>query len=174
MKQVDAFVEPFNDDGHDFIKTAAINLLQSNRHVDLKVRLAKDSTKTPDRARKLLATKRLCQPKTFNHFVMNLPASAINFLPSFEGLYTGQDHLFSPHTDTLLPMIHVYCFSTKSDDNVEENLKICRDLSQELKYEIKPGTPEVEIHDVRDVAPNKRMFCASFRLPAEVAFREAQ
>jgi tRNA (guanine37-N1)-methyltransferase len=69
----------------------------------------------------------------------------------------------------------VYCFSTKSDDNVEEGKKICEEITQQLGFEMKPGKIEdggVEVHDVRDVAPKKRMFCASFRLPTEVAFRE--
>ena len=69
-------------------------------------------------------------------------------------------------------MIHVYCFSTKSDDNSEEKIKICNEISERIGYVIRPGDEEVQIWDVRDVAPMKRMFCASFRLPGEVAFRE--
>ena len=73
-------------------------------------------------------------------------------------------------------MIHAHCFSTKSDDNVEEQKKICQELTEQLGHRMRPGDPrnagEVEIWDVRDVAPLKRMFCASFRLPREVAFRK--
>lgn len=70
-------------------------------------------------------------------------------------------------------MIHVYCFSTKSDTNEEEKVKICQEISVQLDCEIGPKDSEMSIWDVRDVAPQKRMFCASFRLPAEVAFRES-
>jgi len=114
-------------------------------------------------------------PKTFNHYILNLPASAITFLPAFIGLYAGKSELFAPHTSTKLPMIHVHCFNTKSDNNKEEETKICKEISEQLGHTMKPGDPEtageVEIWDVRDVAPLKRMFCASFRLPMEVAFR---
>lgn len=127
---------------------------------------------------------------------MNLPATAITFLPSFIGLYAaptasrsstdiradgasqseqGLAHLFAPHTRTKLPMIHVYCFSTKSADNKAQEVEICKEISRQLglegESEITPQTEEVSIFDVRDVAPKKRMFCASFRLPREVAFR---
>jgi tRNA (guanine37-N1)-methyltransferase len=68
-------------------------------------------------------------------------------------------------------MIHVYCFSTKSDDNEEEEIKIRQELSEQLGYEVGQNHEDLNIWDVRDVAPLKRMFCASFRLPGEVAFR---
>lgn len=114
-------------------------------------------------------------PKTFSHFVLNLPATAISFLPAFIGLYTDDSALFGPEEARELPMVHVHCFSTKSDNNKEEESKICKEISEQIDFRMRPGNPEIEgeaeIWDVRDVAPMKRMFCASFRLPREVAFR---
>ena len=109
---------------------------------------------------------------------MNLPASALTFLPAFRGLYCGHETLFAPYTKTQLPMVHVHCFSTKSEDNVREGIDICERISEQLGVRVVPKgsagggkeETEVEIHDVRDVAPLKRMFCASFRLPRSVAF----
>ena len=122
-------------------------------------------------------TATLVSPKVFNHYILNLPASAITFLPAFIGLYAGREDLFRPSTDAKLPTIHVHCFSTKSDDNKAEEIKICQQVSEQLGYEMRPGDIEtegaVQVWDVRDVAPLKRMFCASFRLPGEVAFRVA-
>ena len=111
------------------------------------------------------------QPKTFSHYVMNLPASAISFLPAFIGLYRENRELFDPTTEIKLPMIHVHCFSTKSDDDVAEHQKICAELSEQLGCSMTTSDHEMRIHRVRNVAPKKVMFCASFRLPAEVAFQ---
>ncbi len=55
---------------------------------------------------------------------------------------------------------------------MRETKEICERISQSLGWEVKPGDEDVGIWEVRDVAPKKRMFCASFRLPREVAFRE--
>jgi tRNA (guanine37-N1)-methyltransferase len=119
---------------------------------------------------------------------MNLPATALTFLPSFAGLYAGHESLFQPHTGVSLPYVHVHCFSTKSEDHIKEGLEITGIISKMLGTEMrlregevgkvdrgdleKLAENEVVVQDVRDVAPLKRMFCASFRLPAEVSFRK--
>lgn len=112
-------------------------------------------------------------PPTISHFVMNLPASAIEFLHNFRGLYHGHEDLFVPRTETKLPLIHVHCFSVKADDATPLT-DICQRIEKEIGVMLKPGDAENEgevlIYDVRDVAPAKRMFCATFRLPREVAF----
>ena len=172
--KVSRFVKPFNEDGRTFIRDSATKLLETDTQVDITPKESRAQRQNPS-LRKVPRTI-VTAPKTFNHYVLNLPASAITFLPAFIGLYVGHSDLFTPHTSTKLPMIHAYCFSTKSDDNKEEEIKICMEISEQIGYEMKPGDPEkqgeVEIWDVRDVAPLKRMFCASFRLPKEVAFRE--
>ncbi|KAK4545682.1 hypothetical protein LTR36_002636 [Oleoguttula mirabilis] len=167
--KVSDYVRPFNDDGRAFIRTATARLAEVDHKVDVVPKRArKESLAKPDVGRALH------QPKTFQHFVLNLPASALTFLPSFIGLYPSALRHQLPEQFPM-PFVHVYCFSTKSDDNVAEGNLICEELSRQLGHEMKPGKLEdgdVKVWDVRDVAPKKRMFCASFALPREVAFRE--
>ncbi|KAF2498177.1 guanine-N(1)--methyltransferas-like protein [Lophium mytilinum] len=178
------FVRPFNEDGAKFIKTAAAELLKTQHSVTIKTRkdikTARSARTKPD-APKAGAThepqpsQTLTQPRFFNHFVMNLPASALSFLPAFVGIYAQPAFkaLSSEEREKIpMPLVHVYCFSSKSDDNVAQTAEICEEISTFLGTQITPETPETTVWDVRDVAPKKRMFCASFRLPREVAFRE--
>ncbi|KAL8785444.1 MAG: hypothetical protein Q9213_003374 [Squamulea squamosa] len=162
------------EDGHSFIRTSSIQLLNSNRQITIHPKVSR-TARTTENQKPFHQTpvEVLKEPKTFSHYILNLPASALTFLSNFIGIYGHHEHLLYPHTDVKLPMVHVYCFSTKSDDNKAEEAKICGEISWQLGYKIKvPGDEEMEIWDVRDVAPQKRMFCASFRLPAEVAFRK--
>ena len=110
-------------------------------------------------------------PKLFSHYVMNLPATAIKFLGSFIGLFNGREHLFHPFTKTHLPWIHVYCFNPRRENLEDASVDICQELSKELNFEMTPAYETLDITFVRLVAPKKQMFRASFRLPAEVAFR---
>ena len=162
----------FNEDGRTFIRRSAKKLREENFEVQIPIKSETKSESAQLAApRRRIAMKTIARPKTFSHYVMNLPSSATTFLDSFIGLYHGQEQLFTPHTQTKLPMIHVHCFSTKSEGNKQEEIKICQDISDHLGHKISPGDEELLIWDCRDVAPDKRMFCASFRLPPEVAFR---
>ncbi|MCJ1388103.1 tRNA(m(1)G37)methyltransferase [Xylographa bjoerkii] len=172
LNKVSQFLQPFNEDGRSFIRTSAQSLLADDRQVDVTPKGKRRSKEAEACAStEARAQMYITQPKTFHHYVMNLPATAITFLDAFIGLYKGREDLFSPHTSTQLPMIHVYCFCTKSDDNKAEKVKICKEISSRIGYALQPNDEKFEFWDVRDVAPQKRMFCASFRLPPEVAFR---
>jgi tRNA (guanine37-N1)-methyltransferase len=170
--QVRHFVRPFNEDGHTFIHHAADSILNLTSTHQNTVSIPAKRVFNARASDPVPPPTILTIPQTISHFVMNLPATAIDFLGSFNGLYQGHEQLFEPHTSTKLPMVHVHCFSTKSEDNVREGIEICERISEKLGYVVRPGDKELVIHEVRDVAPKKRMFCASFRLPGEVAFRE--
>ncbi|KAH7635113.1 hypothetical protein SMAC4_12596 [Sordaria macrospora] len=167
--KVSQYVRPFCQDGRTFIHHAADSVLEAHKaseHVLI-------APKPPSRAKKAPKPepKRVDIPPTISHFVMNLPATAIEFLGCYRGVYAGHEDLFEG--GKLMPMVHVHCFSFKADDETPRN-DICERITKYLGFKVKPGNPDVEgevaVHDVRDVAPAKRMFCASFRIPREAAF----
>ncbi|KND90293.1 tRNA (guanine(37)-N1)-methyltransferase [Tolypocladium ophioglossoides CBS 100239] len=170
--KVSEFVKPFNYDGHDFIQKAAELVLEASQRGDCAVvKPAKVSRSAPPATRP--QPVRIPVPPTVSHFVMNLPASALEFLHNYRGLYRGHEKLFTPHTEAELPMVHAHCFAAKGDDATPLD-DICQRICNGIGVRLVPGDAEkpgqVSIHEVRDVAPAKRMFCASFRLPPEVAF----
>ncbi|CAG8443503.1 4116_t:CDS:10 [Diversispora eburnea] len=147
-------IYPYNLDGRHFIKKAVqdleITFNNSNEKNEKNVTVTvADST--------CLETSTI-NFQTFDHFIMNLPATAIEFLDSFRGLYKGKESLFEASSMDL-PMIHCHCFS-KSETPEKELLE--DSLSPE----------SYKIHFVRQVAPNKNMFCFSFRLSRAVAFSQ--
>ena len=171
INHVSQFVKAFNSDAREFVRSSAEALLEEEIQVDVSPKVKKVSRSAVQTTPQALPVW-LKQPRTFDHYVMNLPASAITFLDTFVGLYHGQELLFTPHTAKRLPMIHVYCFGAKIEYMKKIEDEICTEISKRLGYPISRDDDELEIHDVRDVAPLKRMFCVSFRLPADVAFRK--
>ncbi|PNW71749.1 hypothetical protein CHLRE_16g672041v5 [Chlamydomonas reinhardtii] len=95
----------------------------------------------------------------FDHVVMNLPASAIEFLDAFNGA-------FDPvaWADRPLPTVHCYTFKRANETEAD----IVAKAEGYLGGPMEAGA--CVVHTVRDVAPNKLMLCLSFRVPKAVAF----
>ncbi|KAL0714546.1 hypothetical protein Bca4012_021525 [Brassica carinata] len=93
-----------------------------------------------------------------DHVIMNLPASALQFLDSFSKVIQRK------YWKGPLPLIHCYCFIRAS----ETTESIIAEAEKALKFHIEDPV----FHKVRDVAPNKAMFCLSFRLPEACLIEE--
>ena len=115
----------------------------------------------------------------FDHAIMNLPQTAIDFLDVFRGLlYTKGKVLREPPPGKLLPMVHVYCFEKEPEaDEVGPGVPTAAEKAvarAEAALGVAAGAlaGKVDVHVVRDVAPKKPMLCLSFRLPDDVARSE--
>mmetsp|Transcript_30426 Transcript_30426/g.64416 ORF Transcript_30426/g.64416 Transcript_30426/m.64416 type:complete len:622 (+) Transcript_30426:40-1905(+) len=118
-----------------------------------------------------------------DHFIMNLPQLAPEFLDAFRGWKFHSDDNDTSATPVTAstekrkrPMIHVHCFDEKAR-TPKEIIRVERQVQQRCETAL--GCPdclspascaenEFRVHVVRDVGPRKNMLCVSFRLPLEV------
>jgi tRNA (guanine37-N1)-methyltransferase len=108
-------------------------------------------------------------PVEFDHVIMNLPATAPEFLDAFRGF-----------TNTTLPRIHVYCFAPKLVEQQSSASQSCgagdvavdgavlKRCCTALGCSLDPAKHHASIRIVRDVSPSKNMVCVSFDLPGKV------
>lgn len=104
--------------------------------------------------------------------VMNFPSGAPEFLDVFRGLYRGLEAKGMP-----MPRVHCYCF-VKGADNVHEARNRARhalfggvaaEIAESLN--VLPDS-DIDVREVRDVAPRKVQVCVTFQVPRSVAYAE--
>lgn len=167
-----SFVQASCLDGRTFIREETRRLQKDRReYTEPLPKQSRNAAKTTPRPKSPTTIR---EPASFDHYVMNLPATAVEFLDAFKGVYEGREQEFTPHTDRKLPTIHVYTFQRRCTPE-QEIIEVCENVSKHIGAEIKPDDQdlEVEIFNVRLVAPKKLMYCASFRIPPSVAFAKS-
>ena len=99
------------------------------------------------------------------HFLMNLPALAPTFLPTFIGLLHDSREQFNDELRTKPPFkifVHCYLFTKYAEKPKEEAERVVRAELQNMDVNI------VEVHHVRTVSNFKEMICVTFELPLKV------
>ncbi|KAK2461421.1 hypothetical protein APHAL10511_005884 [Amanita phalloides] len=173
---VSDLVRVYCEDGRDFIRAAVARIYGepfppfSGPPVS-RTRQEKDRKKAQKLAAEGIAADAVeiaKQPRQrIAHFVMNLPDTAIQFLNAFRGLLADRTRDLR-ETYGVMPMIHCHCFTRELEPRKAE-----MDIRERVEEQLGASLTEVEFHLVRSVAPNKEMYCISFRLPSEVAFAVA-
>ncbi len=167
-------VLPFNLDGAQLIKDSPKMLMDYvKEHPTVKI------ISHPNGHAKRRKVSELKVPHFFSEYAMNLPGSAITFVPAYVGLFSRAFPDLSKEEiqklpDYKLPLIHVYHFEKFSPmekpEPSEDDLfrRMHKKISNYLNYNI--PFEKLSFHLVRKVAPTKPMYCITFELPEEVAF----
>ncbi|CDO92594.1 unnamed protein product [Kluyveromyces dobzhanskii CBS 2104] len=183
--RVGNFVEPLNLDGREFIRDSPKLLEQFIQKTDGAVTVPggkKYKDKTTGETRRTADKKIPIENRFFDHYVMNLPDSALEFLDEFVSLYSRHgltyDQMVQEHGDHFqTPWIHCHCFHKyEADEQPEPSMEQLHKRVHQRILQIMDTTEEqlpfehFQFHLVRKVAPTKPMFCVSFQLPKSLAF----
>ncbi|KDQ63114.1 hypothetical protein JAAARDRAFT_53342 [Jaapia argillacea MUCL 33604] len=162
------------EDGRDFIRAVVVRALENPFPAYTGPKISKRQIKEQRKAsssRPATPTYELPPRQAISQFVMNLPDSAIEFLDAFRGILSsasvpeGRDLAVVYKS---MPMIHCHCFTRELEFEKAE-----ADIRQRVEEKLGcslTDADEVSLHHVRSVAPNKDMYCISFRLPQQVAY----
>ncbi|GAA5896893.1 tRNA (guanine) methyltransferase [Sporobolomyces salmoneus] len=183
LNKVESTVRTGNEDARNFIRSSVLAVWETPFPTYVPPLSNKERNRRNREARGLVSSSTAPTPPTtsepsapqpprrlINHFVMNLPASAIEFLDAYRGLYR---ELYERHGDEAreevkrvgLPIVHCYCF-TKDIEGAEKD--ICERATRALGFEVHPQLSDYNLRFVRDVAPKKEMYCLEFRLTDEM------
>lgn len=175
-------VKAFNFDGREFIRKSPQLLLDwhnSTKSIE-RTKVVKRRKIDPETNEKISVRDtqhtHIDIPQFFTDYVMNLPDSALTFLDEFVGLYSEVGESIKSVPGFKLPKINVHCFEkfsidekpTPSEEELHKRVhaRIVKLIDYDLPFD------DCKFHLVRSVAPTKPMFCVTFTLPEEVAFKE--
>ncbi|PVG00927.1 Met-10 protein MET-10 [Serendipita vermifera] len=150
-------------DGRDFIRHAIIEALQ--RPFENVQPMLSSRARSKQKRNNQPQSDPLPVQRRISHFVMNLPATAIEFLDAFKPAFRDNTH----STEILqlygnkMPMIHVHCFTRELEQPQAE-----QDLLRRAEMALGTAIANSSFHCVRRVAPNKDMYCLSFMLPSAI------
>ena len=146
-------IKTYNMDAREFIKSL-VNLSKYNKDED------------EDNGDKIFP-----EDLHINHFYMNLPKDAIEFMDVFVGLFKGcKDNIYNKDN---LPMVHVYGFA-KIDNNPHELLKKRISKAFKMEYDLFKKECEkdiINIENVRDISNKKVVYCIDMKIPSIVAYQ---
>ena len=186
LNKVDSMVKPYNLDGAEFIKRSPDllkQLISDSTDGKIKLRLKRNSNNNRKKHKSNEIEKSVSKPlqpefkeivipNEISHFVMNLPDSAIDFLGNFVGLYSEETT-----RDKKMPWIHVHCFEKYGNDEDLTMEELHKRVYQRILNSMNTNETNLPIdgmsfHLVRKVSPTKPMFCVSYQLPAELAYKK--
>ena len=113
-----------------------------------------------------------------DHFYMNLPMDAVEFLDVFRGIYANTSEeerrvLFRRREEDgvmVLPMIHVNGFTVEEEREKALEYFVNR-IGTVLKTDFRKEDVET-LHKIRGVSAVSNMYCVSFRLREDIAFKK--